>query len=44
VVSSFHLKDLILNLIERFKLIDYMNYVFILMNIEVWMNLLSGIV
>jgi len=38
------MKDLILNLIERFKLIDYMNDVFILMNKEVWMNLLSGVV
>jgi len=44
VVSSFHLKDLMLNLIERFKLIDYMNDVFILVNKDVWMNLLSGVV
>jgi len=44
VISSFHLKDLILNLVERIKLIVYMNYIFILMNEEVWMNLLSGVI
>jgi len=44
MVLSFHYKDLILNFIERFKLIDYMNDVRILINKEVWMNLLSGVV
>jgi len=29
------MKDLIFNLIERFKLFDYMSYVFSLMNKEV---------
>jgi len=38
------LKDFNINLNERFKLIDYMNDIFILMNKEVWMNLLSGVI